>query len=514
MQDNKDKRPCKKLKVNFTYKKPTDDELRNLIDSSRCKNTDYSTSNWIRALEKFRTDVNYQGLIEKVDTKEELEDQLCRFVNAMRKKDGSEYHVSSVNSCMFEINKHLNNKSVISKPINIMDKDQYYKLWQILNGKVKSLVSQGRGERNGADGFTEDDLLQILDHPAMSGNDPASLLYRIFFFNAIFLGLRGGEHFNLQLQNFIRRKDKYGGFDVIIYKSKTNQHGANNIESQGDKLYIPEIPSIIEMYENYFTKRPTQADPHFYLKPCNISEVEFNGQWYHKQHVSEKEIKSFMKKIVTLTGINDFQILNVWASTRHKSEQGLARYERPETEIQRNNAFNLVEAFGFNKNNIRSEESMEQSTLSTDNFVVAKSLLNDNREVINSANSNIKVTRRPLKDLNEIQENKSQNLEELVSKLTADKDFGGSSALQQGILAFLSVLKGRLVCNFLLTWDFDGRSLKGEFPSAFDFGLECQVPPSGFNLGFLLQVLSSVELWMQKRILENLLDRVPVTGKL
>ena len=47
----------------------------------------------------------------------------------------------------------------------------------------------------------------------------------------------------------------------------------------------------------------------------------------------------------------------------------------------------------------------------------------DNREVINSANSNIKVTRRPLKDLNEIQENKSQNLEELVSKLTADKVF-------------------------------------------------------------------------------------------
>ncbi|PKK67152.1 hypothetical protein RhiirC2_867931 [Rhizophagus irregularis] len=277
MQDNKDKRPCKKLKVNFTYKKPTDDELRNLIDSSRCKNTDYSTSNWIRALEKFRTDVNYQGLIEEVDTKEELEDQLCRFVHAMRKKDGSEYHVSSVNSCMFAINRHLNNKSVLSKPINIMDKDQYYKLWQILNGKVKSLVSQGRGERNGADGFTEDDLLQILDHPAMSGNDPASLLYRIFFFNAIFLGLRGGEHFNLQLQNFIRRKDKYGGFDVIIYKSKTNQRGANNIESQGDKLYIPEIPSIIEMYENYFTKRPTQADPHFYLKPCNISE----GNWDH-----------------------------------------------------------------------------------------------------------------------------------------------------------------------------------------------------------------------------------------
>ncbi|PKY50168.1 hypothetical protein RhiirA4_466497 [Rhizophagus irregularis] len=222
-----------------------------------------------------------------------------------------------------------------------MDKDQYYKLWQILNGKVKSFMSQGRKKRNSADRFTKDDLLQILNHLAMSGNDPARL--------------RGREHFNLQLQNFIRRKDKYGGFDVIIYKSKTNQHGANNIEFQ----------------------------------------VKFNGQWYHKQHVSEKEIKSFMKKIVTLTkiNVNDRKISN---------HSGLARYKRPETEIQQNNSFNFVEAF---------EESMEQSTLSTDNFIIV--------QFINSANSNIEITRKPLKDLNKIQENKSQNLEELVSKLTA-----------------------------------------------------------------------------------------------
>ncbi|GBB92366.1 hypothetical protein RclHR1_00020069 [Rhizophagus clarus] len=47
----------------------------------------------------------------------------------------------------------------------------------------------------------------------------------------------------------------------------------------------------------------------------------------------------------------------------------------------------------------------------------------DNRKVINLTNSNIEATRKPLRDLNEIQENKSQNLEELVSKLTADKVF-------------------------------------------------------------------------------------------
>ncbi len=80
-----------------------------------------------------------------------------------------------------------------------------------------------------------------------------------------------------------------------------------------------------------------------------------------------------MKKIVSLTGLDmderkisnhsgrktlvqilkrrGFSNSECMASTRHKSEQGLARYERPGIEIQQNNALNLAEAFGFNKSN-------------------------------------------------------------------------------------------------------------------------------------------------------------------
>ncbi|CAI2187845.1 15738_t:CDS:2, partial [Funneliformis geosporum] len=188
-------------------------------------------------------------------------------------------------------------------PINIMDKEKFYRLWQVFNGKVKNLANQGLGERNGSEGFTEEELLMSIDHPTMSGKNPTSLF-------------------------FIRRKDKYKQFDV---KSKTNQHGANNIDSQ--------------------------ADSHFYLKPCNINE----------------EIKKFMKNIITLTGLDmddrkisnhsgrktlvqilkrrGFSISECMVSTRHKTEQGLASYERSGIEIQHNNAANIAEAFGFNKNN-------------------------------------------------------------------------------------------------------------------------------------------------------------------
>ncbi|PKB96961.1 hypothetical protein RhiirA5_433948 [Rhizophagus irregularis] len=215
------------------------------------------------------------GLIEQVDSKDELEDQLCHFIHAIKKQDGSDYHTSSLNNCLHSINHHLNEKSTLPKPINLLNKEEYYKLWKVYNAKVKNLASNGLGAFKGAEGFTEEELLQIINHPTMSVINPI----------------------------------------------------ANNIQAQGEKLYIPNIPEIIDMYELYFSKRPTQA------RTCTVS---------------EKDLKTYMKQIASCTDINlnDHKISNhsgrkilvqilkrlnlsnaeCMASSRHKSEQGLARY--------------------------------------------------------------------------------------------------------------------------------------------------------------------------------------------
>ncbi|RIA94140.1 hypothetical protein C1645_818525 [Glomus cerebriforme] len=165
----------------------------------------------------------------------------------MKKQDGFQYHVSSVNNCLFAINCHLNNKSILPKPINIMDKDQFYKLWQVFNGKVKNLANQGLGECNGSDDFTKEELLKIINHPAMSDENPTTL----------YVG-----------------KTNIRGLILLFINQKLIKRGANNIEFQADKLYILEIPSIIEIYENYFSKWPIQVDSHFYLQSCNNNEEQ------------------------------------------------------------------------------------------------------------------------------------------------------------------------------------------------------------------------------------------------
>ncbi|CAG8750991.1 1268_t:CDS:2, partial [Racocetra persica] len=69
-----------------------------------------------------------------------------------------------------------------------------------------------------------------------------------------YTSLRGGKHYTMMVNQFHKRKDN--SFDVFIYKSKTNQHGLNNLGS-ANKILIPaDNPKIIANYEKYFSKQP------------------------------------------------------------------------------------------------------------------------------------------------------------------------------------------------------------------------------------------------------------------
>ena len=63
----------------------------------------------------------------------------------------------------------------------------------------------------------------------MDKSIPKGLLYQVFLRNAIFLLLRGGEHYKLLVSNF--KKNIGGGFNVYLYESKANQRNVNNSEA-------------------------------------------------------------------------------------------------------------------------------------------------------------------------------------------------------------------------------------------------------------------------------------------
>ncbi|CAG8830529.1 19434_t:CDS:2, partial [Gigaspora rosea] len=89
-----------------------------------------------------------------------------------------EYSVNSVLLAIAAFQRYITENSPL-KGINIRDKQQFPTLNTLLNRKFKWLSAKGKGET------------------------------------------KGGEHYFLEKDHFQKRQD--GGYDIVIYKSKTNQ---------------------------------------------------------------------------------------------------------------------------------------------------------------------------------------------------------------------------------------------------------------------------------------------------
>ncbi|CAB4398881.1 unnamed protein product [Rhizophagus irregularis] len=160
----------------------------------KVKNTEYSTNNWIRAVELFRAKNNYEKKLEEISETKVLDSQLAQYLAAMKQQNGNEYSISSIKAAVSAIYCYLNQNSVISN-CNLYDNKIYKQFWQVYSGKIKYLTDLGYGEKNGSNGLSNEEVQNILNHSLMDGSTPQSLLKKVFFYNAILLGLRGGEHF-------------------------------------------------------------------------------------------------------------------------------------------------------------------------------------------------------------------------------------------------------------------------------------------------------------------------------
>ncbi|CAG8750873.1 13153_t:CDS:2, partial [Cetraspora pellucida] len=246
---------------------------------------------------EFRSDVGFEGKIEEVSSKKVLEDQLSKFICAMKRRDGGEYHASSVRSCLAAIWRYLNQHSVMEKPVDILNPKVYFDLNQVINRKLKNLSAKGFGEKTGADGLTMNE----------------------------------------------------------------------DYDAQAEVISLPNIKDIIDDYEFYLSKRPVTAVTNFYLKPFTTNSVQFNGQWYYGRAFGERTLRGYLRTICETVGIQigtrnisnhsgrktAVQLLKelgysdsvVMSITRHKSQKGLAAYERPKSVMQRegiNGFFNAL----------------------------------------------------------------------------------------------------------------------------------------------------------------------------
>ena len=204
-------------------------------EKAKVKNTEKSTKSWITKFEEFRVRANYSVPLNELNDVSLLQQQLVEYISTMKRNDGSEYKAVSIKQAVDALNRYLLCHSPILQ-INLHDRYMFPDLHNVLHGKMRDLQERGFGETSGSVAISPQQIHQILQHPRMSTSSPESLLYRVFFRLSIILAMRGGEHYQLKIDQF--KSDGHDGLQFFRYISKNNQRGI-----QGGNAQIISIPA-------------------------------------------------------------------------------------------------------------------------------------------------------------------------------------------------------------------------------------------------------------------------------
>ncbi|PKY51909.1 hypothetical protein RhiirA4_469223 [Rhizophagus irregularis] len=306
------------------------------------------------------------------------------YIAAMRQQNGQEYSASSVWTAIVAIRRHLIDNSAI-KGVDVQQESFFPNLWKVFNRKIKYLSDFGLNEPKGSDALIVDEIIQILNHQKMDSSTPRRLLYRIFFYNAILLGLCSDEHSSLMVDDFKKRPDG------------------------GEKLIFPNNPILINDYDRYIDLRPV-SEPNFYLQEVEEETAFQTGNWFKRFHIGEVRLKKLMKEICIMTEIN----LDNRKITNHA---GLQPYVLPHDQQQLDMMISLVDEIhkktsSDNISPINSTDINKEQVNGT--FLTAKEVLKQsNRQNVMSTEAN--TSQIPLKSNNYVEiEMKPMQLQELL----------------------------------------------------------------------------------------------------
>ena len=188
---------------------------------------------------------------------------MCEFIYGVRTTKGEKYSRASLKNAVASISRHLKN-SIPQWNYNLLDKTNFPKPHATLDGTLKEMKRLGIGAAKPHEGLTNDELKIILHHNAMSPNEPEGLLRRAFLWICLLGCPRGGEHYNLLIDQF---EDTEKGLVFKKFQQKNDQGG---LEGNQFTFEIP-FPSDIE------GKAEPSADIRKYIsmRPPNCTTKEF-----------------------------------------------------------------------------------------------------------------------------------------------------------------------------------------------------------------------------------------------
>jgi hypothetical protein len=139
---------------------PSVEQLSALVKGRVYQNAVANTEKWVRIMNKWRADVNYNYPLESQD-KDTIELQVIQFLCGVTSQNGDYYSRSTLKNALSAISRYLQNVKQGWR-YNLHNKVDFTDLYTHFDGLLKDMKKKGIGETKSTDGLSTDEIRHII----------------------------------------------------------------------------------------------------------------------------------------------------------------------------------------------------------------------------------------------------------------------------------------------------------------------------------------------------------------
>ncbi|XP_062601332.1 zinc finger MYM-type protein 2-like [Saccostrea cucullata] len=228
-----------------------------------------------------------------------------RFINEIRRKDGTNYPPNTLTNIAAGIQRHL--REECNRPtVNFLKKDDptFDLFRKSLDSRMKELTNMGVGTKvNRTDPVLQQDEEQLRNSGVLNQNTAQGLSVCFFYNCKLFAFRANDEHRNLDVSQFSINYDHEPGLKYLEFKGrscKNVQGGLKHKKVETKNIHHFEQPEnkrcVVKVYEKYLSLIPYSGA--FYKRP-----VEGNVLKFSSQVIGEEKLGGMMKNLFSEAGI-------------------------------------------------------------------------------------------------------------------------------------------------------------------------------------------------------------------
>ena len=284
-----------------------ENEANKFIEDNVSMNTKKKTEFWLKKLQEHAQEIGFSQDIKTL-SESQAANLMCSYLMSMKRDDGTNYELSSVNNFSSLIGKWLKDNEV-----GDIEGNAFKTYQEVKKAKLKILKKDKKGNRpNRAEAVTFDEEDKLWENGDFGVHNPLALTRTMWWYSSMLFGLRGRDESRKMKWGDVKIITDENGEDYLQFEERDTKT-RTGAQQSGSRAFAPKMFSNktqpdrcpVMVYKEFEKRRPAamkEEESPFYLSINHVRKPT-DQIWFMKAPMGKNKLGELLKSGCISAGV-------------------------------------------------------------------------------------------------------------------------------------------------------------------------------------------------------------------